>query len=164
MRSWPSGPLVDSPEPPAHNLEIAVSRIGLPILRGAAVGVACGAIPAACPAILAINQAVGLAQIASDVYRAYSNNPTRTEGLVRAAEETGRATVSTSIAAAIQAGEEKQLRTISDAIGVAAGAGASGALGADSQLVRIITAETTYRAMEGGVEGFTSWAVEGGTS
>lgn len=148
-------------EAPTSRIGSAARKIGFSIIRGAAVGVACGVAPAACPAILAINQVAGLAQVASDVYQAY-----RREGLGGAADKTGQAAVSTSINKAIQDGAEEEIRGISKGVGAAMSAGASGILGADPGIVQTVAEQTTYHAMEEGIEGVVSWGVEeiGGSS
>ncbi len=144
-------------EIPTDALDRAIRKIGLSVIRGAAVGVACGAIPAACPAILAINQAAGLAQVASDVYQAYSSGQSRRVSLNRAAGKAGQALISMSIGKTIQEGAEEELRGVSRAVGAAVGAGTGAMFGANHELVRTIAAETTYCAMEEGIEGVVSW-------
>lgn len=159
-RPTPTNGPVAVPEESPRGLDAAVRKIGLSILRGAAVGVACGAMPAMCPAILAINQAAGLAQVASDIYQAYSTAVGPGEGVARAAKKGGQAAVSMSITEAIQDHTEAQMRGVAGAVGMAIGAGASGAFGADPAMVRAIAEETTYRAMEEGIDGVVSWTVE----
>ena len=146
------------PEAPEENT--AVRKIGLSLLKGAAVGVACAAVPGSCPAILAVSQAAGLAKIVSDVYQAYQSSLTREKGVARAADKAGQAVISTSISKAIQAGSQVEMRNISNAVGTAVDAGATVAFKTDPGTIQAIAAETTYRAMEEGVEGFVSWGVE----
>src|SRR5438552_17412006 len=80
----------ESEDTSVPSLETAIRKIGLRVIQGVVVGVACGAIPAACPAILAISQVVGLARLASDVYDAYAKGPTRGRVLERASERVER--------------------------------------------------------------------------
>ncbi len=58
-------------------LERASSKIGGIVLRHVAVGLACGILPTACPAFVAINQIAGLAKTANDIYNAYTGAPDR---------------------------------------------------------------------------------------
>jgi len=150
-----------SPDVSVPGLDTAIGKIGLHVIRGAAVGVSCGVLPVACPAILALSQAAGFAKVVSDVYDAYARSSTHRRGLERAAVEAGRAAISTTIGNAIRDGNETEIRTVSAAVGTAMGTAASGALGVDPGLVRAIASETTYRAMAGGVDGIVSWGVEG---
>src|SRR5437867_3795853 len=62
----------------------AARKITVAVLRQVAVAVSCTAAPLACPAIVALNRAVTLAQITSKVYQAYSQARTREEGLEHA--------------------------------------------------------------------------------
>src|SRR2546425_7428847 len=90
-------PVEHRPEVPPSQLERAVSKIGDSILRQAAVGLACGTFPTACPAFVAINRAAGLAKTAKDVYDAFAQASDRAEGIKDATKEAGKEIVSTSI-------------------------------------------------------------------
>lgn len=131
------------------------------VLRKVAVGVSCTAAPVACPAIVAIDRAVTLAQITSKVYRAYSEARTREEGLKHAGREAGVAAVSESLTKVVQDANEAKMVSAASTIGVAVSKEASGTFHVDPEVVREIATQTAHSTMRGGVDGVVSWAVEG---
>jgi hypothetical protein len=131
-----------------------IDYIKWPILKGVIIGAACGISSAACPAILAINRIKGLVDIVSKIYVAISS------GKDKKVDEAKSAILSTIISDTVTNGTEGDIRSLSNKMGDEMSNIALNSLGSHDHHIQTIASETTYYAINGGLDGFVSWVIE----
>ncbi len=139
----------------------AVVKVGPDLLRGAAVGFACGAVPTACPAILAVNQSATVAKAILKVYNAFAQAKTPETRVQDTATEAARQVASMALSELVQHGSGEQISAVSQTVGKALGSSVGAVFGTGKETVEVLATETTRHALEGGTDGFLSWGVEG---
>ncbi len=140
-------------------LESFLAEVGLDVLRGAVVGAACAAMPAACPTILALNEAYKAGRAAQEIHKAYTEAEEGSRG--RAALKAGaQVAAARTVTAAVASGGDPILRHAAESFGAAVAGQASVGAGLNPTYAKLLAQQTAYHAMKEGLGGVISWGIK----